>query len=199
MSTSLTKEYWDTQYLQPKTGWDIGYPSPPLAQYFDQLTDKNIRILIPGAGMGWEVEYLYKQGFVHVFLLDFSKKITGKFMDRCPYFPRNQVICSDFFGHTGSYDLIVEQTFFSSLPRDLRLNYVNQLHDLLKPGGKVVGLLFNHEFTFDAPPFGGSEEEYRQLFEAKFQISKMVIAHNSIKPRQNRELFFILEKPKDTN
>ena len=197
MSPSLTKEYWDAQNLQPKTGWDIGYPSPPLTQYFDQLTGKSMRILIPGAGMGWEVEYLYKQGFVNVFLLDFSKEITRKFMERCPDFPRNQVICSDFFSHTDSYDLIVEQTFFSSLPRDLRPNYVNQLHNLLTPGGKVVGLLFNHEFTFDAPPFGGTEEEYCQLFKAKFHLLQMDIAYNSIKPRQKRELFFILEKSKD--
>jgi len=159
----LSKDYWDTQYLQTKTGWNIGYASPPLTAYFDQLSSKNLRILIPGAGQGWEVEYLYKNGFSKDYMLDFSEESIRLFKKRCPEFPDDQIICGDFFSHNGQYDLIVEQTFLSSLDPKLRPIYVEKLHELLLPCGKIVGLVFNHEFGFEGPPFGGTEEEYHRL------------------------------------
>ena len=58
MSTGDQKEYWINRYKEERTGWDIGYPSTPLKEYIDQLQDKNLRILIPGAGNGYEAEYL---------------------------------------------------------------------------------------------------------------------------------------------
>ena len=48
---SSDKEYWTQRYKDDLTGWDIGAVSTPLKTYFDQLTDKNMRILIPGAGL----------------------------------------------------------------------------------------------------------------------------------------------------
>jgi thiopurine S-methyltransferase len=68
------------------------------------------------------------------------------------------------------------------------------MYQLLKSGGKLIGLLFNHEFRFEGPPFGGTQDEYKVLFEPFFKIKKMEIAHNSIKPRAGRELFIILQK-----
>ena len=185
-------EYWDKFFREGKTGWDIGYVSTPLKEYFDQLQDKSIRILVPGAGNGWEVEYLYKNGFVNTFMLDFSREAINAFRNRFPDFPESQIIYEEFFEHEGSYDLIVEQTFFSSLPRVQRAAYVKQCQALLNHGGKWVGLLFNHEFPFDYPPFGGSPEAYKTLFEHHFSFQHFAIAHNSIKPRKDRELFVLL-------
>jgi len=187
-------EYWDVSYQTGKTGWDIGYVSTPLKEYFDQLTNKSLKILIPGAGNGWEVEYLYKEGFENTFMLDFSEKAIGSFKSRYPDFPQHQIIHQDFFKHTGRYDLIVEQTFFSSLPRELRTAYAKKIFDLLKPGGKMVGLLFNHEFPFNNPPFGGSAGEYSNLFKPLFEFVHFETANNSIKPRKGREQFLLLKK-----
>ncbi|MFS4468005.1 hypothetical protein [Maribacter sp. 2210JD10-5] len=44
------ENYWTKRYHEEETGWDIGYPSTPLKAYIDQLEDKMISILIPGAG-----------------------------------------------------------------------------------------------------------------------------------------------------
>ena len=52
----LGKEYWEKRWKQDETGWDIGYPSTPISSYFDQITNKDARILIPGCGNGWEGE-----------------------------------------------------------------------------------------------------------------------------------------------
>ena len=187
-------KYWDEQYVNHKTAWDIGYASPPIVDYFNQIVDKELRILVPGAGNAWEVEYLWKHGFPNVYLLDYSQEAIKEFQERVPDFPHTHIIIEDFFQHQGTYDFIVEQTFFSSLLPSQRKDYATKIWDLLKLKGKLIGLLFNHHFSFDAPPFGGTIEEYEELFQFGFVFNKMEIAFNSIKPRKNRELFILLEK-----
>ena len=187
-------EYWDAHYLDRKPGWDMGSVSPPIREYIDQLQDKKLKILVPGAGRGWEVKYLFEQGFENTFLLDFSEKAIGQFRLLCPNFADSNIIHEDFFSHYGQYDLIIEQTFFSSLLPDQRTNYVQKMHELLKSGGKLCGLLFNHKFENSAPPFGDTEDVYEKLFFKYFQFTHFETAYNSIKPRAGREIFLLLKK-----
>jgi len=187
-------KYWERQYQNEKVGWDIGYISTPLKAYFDQLQNKELKILVPGAGNAYEVEYLYMKGFRQVYLLDFARLPVHNFQERLPDFPYKNLIVQDFWEHKEQYDLIVEQTFFSSLPRRLRNAYALKMHELLNRNGKLAGLLFNHEFGFDKPPLGGSEEEYIRLFKPFFRFIHFKTAYNSIKPRTGREIFILLEK-----
>ncbi len=46
--------------------------STPLKEYFDQLTNKEIRILILGGGNSYEAEYHHKLGFKNVFVIDYT-------------------------------------------------------------------------------------------------------------------------------
>lgn len=188
------KTYWEKRYEEHNTGWDIGYPSPPLTAYIDQLEDKELKILIPGAGYGHETYYLYQQGFKNVKILDFSTKALKILEQTYPEIPQEWLVQSDFFKHQGSYDLILEQTFFCALDPALRENYVSKMYDLLKKGGILAGLLFNFEKTEKGPPYGGNYQEYKQLFEPFFKVHKLESCYNSIKPRQGNELFFIFEK-----
>ncbi len=186
--------FWKKQYKDNKTGWDIGYISTPIKEYIDQLEDKDIKILVPGAGNAYEVEYLHQQGFYQVYLLDYVQDPIDAFLKNTPDFPKEHIINTDFFLHKGQYDLIIEQTFFSSLNPNKRQDYINQMHHLLSPKGKLVGLLFQIEFNNNFPPFGGNKEVYYSLFNEKFEIKKLETAYNSIKPRANNELFIIFEK-----
>ncbi len=190
----LDKHYWENKYHIGETGWDIGYASPPLKEYFDGLKDTSIKILIPGSGNGYEAEYLYKKGFKNVYVLDIAEKALESFKRREPGFPEENLICEDYFNHKGKYDLIAEQTFFCAIDRKMRLEYAKKSADLLNPGGKLVGLLFNHEFGNESPPYGGTREEYIKYFEQYFYIKVMELCYNSIKPRAGRELFMILVK-----
>ncbi len=190
----LDKQFWENNYQTNQTGWDVGYAATPIKEYIDQLNNKNIKILVPGAGNAYEVEYLYNSGFINTYLLDFAPSPIKNFKKRNPFFPDNQIIYEDFFKHKREYNLIIEHTFFTSLLPHLRPSYVEQIHRLLKPNGKLVGLLFNHDFKKDYPPFGGSKEEYIQLFNPLFNIVKIETAFNSIKPRAGKELFFLFSK-----
>ena len=63
MIDTFNENYWTERYANNQTGWDFGYVSAPLKEYFDQLTDRSLRILIPGAGNAYEAEYLWSLGF----------------------------------------------------------------------------------------------------------------------------------------
>ncbi len=190
----LNESFWDSKYKEQKTGWDIGSISKPIKKYIDQLKNKNLKILIPGAGNGHEVEYLFNLGFKNVFVLDISKYPLENLKYRIPNFPDSHLINNDFFKHNGRYDLIIEQTFFCALNPKLRNKYVKKMNNLLNENGKIVGLFFNSEFTEEGPPFGGNNDEYLKLFNPLFNIRILENCYNSIKPRKNNELFFIFEK-----
>ena len=68
------------------------------------------------------------------------------------------------------------------------------MNELLKQNGKLIGLLFNIPLNDQKPPFGGNIEEYKKTFEPTLKFQKLEIAKNSIKPRENNELFFICTK-----
>lgn len=190
----LDKDYWNNRYINNETGWDIGYVSTPLKIYFDQLKDKNQKILIPGCGNAYEAEYLFKQGFKNVFIVDIAPESVKAFKKRVSEFPESQIILADFFELNQTWDLIIEQTFFCALNPAMREKYVQKMHELLAPNGKLVGLLFNCELNTEHPPFGGFKEEYEKLFSSYFIIKTMETCYNSIEPRKERELFIILEK-----
>ncbi len=192
---SLNKAFWEKKYKSKTLGWDIGYISSPLKAYIDQLTDKTIKILIPGAGNGYEVAYLIAQGFHNIVVIDIAQIPIYQLKKQFPTFPKERFIEGDFFDVTlGEFDLILEQTFFCALDPNLRTDYVEKMAQLLKPGGRLVGLLFIFPLTKEGPPFGGSIDEYRRLFEPYFKIKCLDLAYNSIKPRAGKELFFIFEK-----
>lgn len=194
MENKFDKKYWDTKYEAQKTGWDIGYISTPIKTYIDQLTTKDLKILIPGAGNSYEAEYLYENGFNNVDVIDIAQQPLVNLKKRFPNFPQENLIHDNFFNHQNSYDLILEQTFFCALDPSLRKDYVDKMYNLLNVGGKIVGLLFDFELTSEGSPFGGSIIEYIQLFYAKFEVRILERCYNSIKPRNGRELFFIFEK-----
>lgn len=185
-----TQSYWENRYKNGQTGWDMQKVSPPLKTYVDQLNDKTLKILIPGAGNAHEAEYLYQKGFKNSFVADIAKTPLKNLKTRIPEFPQDQLLHTDFFDIEDTFDLIIEQTFFCALPPQLRPKYAKKMHELLKPNAKLVGLLFNFPLTDDGPPFGGSMAEYKNYFKELFDLEILEPCYNSYPKRQGNELFF---------
>ena len=194
MMMKLNKEYWEERYQKGEDQWNVGDISIPIKEYIDQITYINIKILIPGAGNGYELEYLIEKDFKNSYVVDYAPTPLENIKKRIPNLNESQIINADFFELEGQYDLIIEQTFFCALNPDLRHAYVQKMKALLNPKGKIVGLLFQFPLTSAGPPFGGSIEEYVSLFQNDFNIVTIETAHNSIAPRANKELFVIFEK-----
>ncbi|MEM5564994.1 methyltransferase domain-containing protein [Psychroserpens sp. AS72] len=190
---TLDETYWDDRYKNNDDRWDLGEVSPPIKAYIDQLTDRSLRILIPGCGNSYEAEYLLNNGFKNVYVVDLSETALKNIKSRVPQFPDSQLIHANFFKLDMTFDIILEQTFFCALNPSLRPDYVTKMHELLVPNGKLVGLLFKLPIEKEGPPFGGNKKEYLNLFKSDFDIQIMEDCYNSIESRIDKELFLKLK------
>lgn len=120
---SLTKDFWNNRYIESKIGWDVGVITTPLKEYFDQLNDKTIKILIPGSGNSYEAEYLFENNFLNTYVLDYSEHALNNFRKRVPDFSESKLLNNDFFDVQGKFDLIIEQTFFCAIDKSRRSEY----------------------------------------------------------------------------
>lgn len=193
MENKLDSNYWNSRYINENTGWDLSSVSRPIKEYLLQINNFDLEILIPGAGNAYEAKYAFELGFKNTHILDFAELPIKNFKSENPKFKENNIHLEDFFLHEGQYDLIIEQTFFCAIDPDFRKDYAHKMYNLLKPNGKLVGVLFDCEFE-SGPPFSGNKEEYVNIFSPLFTLNIMQTCYNSIKPRDGKELFIILTK-----
>lgn len=190
----LNEQFWTNRYNEGKMGWDMGRVSPPLSAYIDQLEDTSLEVLIPGAGNAYEAEYFMDKGFTSVYVNDISAAAIESFKKRVSKFPEEYLLHADFFDLDMKFDLVIEQTFFCALHPSLRKQYVEKMVELIRPGGRLVGLLFDAPMNTEHPPYGGYREEYEQYFRPAFNFLTFDACHNSHPARQGSELFMILER-----
>ena len=189
---TLDESYWTNRYHTNSTGWDIG-SAGPLAHILEKLENKKSKILIPGAGNGYEAEYALSVELENIHILDFSAPPLENLKKRVPQLKPENIHHVDFFEHNGEYDVILEQTFFCALNPELREQYISKMHSLLKPKGILTGVMFDHALD-TGPPFGGSIESYKKLFSPKFDIELMERCEFSIPPRAGKELYVKFRK-----
>ena len=195
---NLSEKFWTNKYETNKIGWDLGEVSPPLKAYFDQLKNKELKILIPGGGNSYEAEYLFNNGFKNVYVVDIAKQPLQNIKLRVPDFPETQLIHANFFELNQEFDLIIEQTFFCAINPELRPKYAEKIHFILKPKGKLVGVLFDAVLNEDHPPFGGNTKEYLKYFQPYFKNIQMEPCYNSFHNREDMELFVKIDSIKIT-
>lgn len=201
-SVKLDPAYWDERYRIGSTGWDLGEANSGLVDAVAQRLTSSSRVLIPGAGRAYEARALWTRGHREVFVLDWSATaieevraatsaeqvgLTQQQLDA-------RLLVGDFFTHRGRYDVLVEQTFFCAIAPARRGEYVRQAAELLKPGGRWIGLLFDRHFPNAGPPFGGSLAEYRGLFGEAFEIETLAPSQISVPPRRGSEAFGVMRK-----
>lgn len=192
----LNQAYWDERHRDGDTPWNLKMASPAITKYIDQIENKSLRILIPGAGHAHEVQYLIDHQFTDITVCDISTVAMDKIKRDLAFTNGVKYITGDFFELVGTYDLILEQTFFCALDPQFRIQYVDKMYDLLAEGGTLAGILFASLFSFPGPPFGGTKDEYKSLFGKKLYIRSIEMCYNSVLPRQGNELFIICKKSK---
>lgn len=195
MTNLLDQTFWDQRWKNGQTGWDLSEASPAILAYIDQQQPPfDTHILIPGCGNAWEAKALVERGYQHITLCDISPTLCASLAEQFSSTPEIRIICGDFFDLIGPFDLVIEQTFFCALTPGLRSAYVNQMANIIRPGGFLAGLWFSVEFPFDGPPFGGNPADYLKLLEPYFTIREAGPCMNSVKPRQGNEWFIVAER-----
>lgn len=205
----LDKNYWQARYENGDIGWDTGAITTPIKAFIDHLIQskapKMLKILIPGAGSGYEAAYLWQHGFHQVYVCDWAENAMERLKNLAPDFPQSHLLIGDFFQLNDKFDVIIEQTFFCAINPAERPHYAKKVAKLLNCPpevqathqewtGLLAGVLFSKEFPFQGPPFGGSREEYLQYFDPLFDIVTIEECYNSIKPRVNAELWINFRK-----
>ncbi len=201
VTADLLEDFWSQRYKAGQTGWDLGAVSPPLKHIIDawkKESRESLRILLPGCGNAYEASYLLEQGFTDITVVDIAQPALTSLKERLSessgQLDRIQLIHGDFFSLHGTFNLILEQTFFCALDPSLRLDYARKMHDLLEPAGELAGVFFDAPMYDHRPPFGGSATEYRELLEPYFEFLIWEGCKVSHPARQGSELLFRLQK-----
>jgi SAM-dependent methyltransferase len=194
----LEAQFWEERYQSGQTGWDIGEPAPPLVDFLNSPeAPKPGKILVPGCGHGHEALYLAEQGF-EVVGLDFApsaiefcrRQARERGLESRTRFEQHDLfkLPADF---KGAFDFAAEHTFFCAIDPALRPQYVQVIHDILKPGGKLLAVFWAHNRP-GGPPYGTSAGEIYRLFSPLFEIEQLQPAKRGHPRRAGEELWGVL-------
>jgi SAM-dependent methyltransferase len=170
-----TQDFWKERFATGSTPWNRGAPNPQLIHWIgDGAFAPGQSVIVPGCGHGWEVAALAKAG-MHVTGIDFARNALA--------------ICQQILAHEGAtahlvdadilhwqpdapVDAIFEQTCLCALYPDFWQRYAAQLHQWIRPGGKLLALFLQalrpeaaHGFI-DGPPYHCDINAMRALFPA---------------------------------
>ena len=185
-------EFWSSLYRTGDTRFDQGRIAPPISRMARDGEIPRGRVLVPGGGRGHDALALAQLGFA-VTLVDIAPEAceAAAAAARALGVPL-EVRCEDALVETlasrrGTFDAIVEHTFFCAIDPSRRPEYVEACAELLRPGGVLAGLFFLLGRP-GGPPFDVTEPEIRGLFGARFDVERLRPAADSFPDRLGREL-----------
>ena len=196
---SSMPEYWENFYQSGDMGWDLGKPTPIFDDWIQCQTD-SLSICILGAGNGWDAINFAEKGH-NVTAVDFAESAINNMQTSAQKKGiQINLIHSDIFdlgklfSHT--FDIVLEYTCFCAINPTRRFDYVKMINKILKPNGKLVGILFpiDGDSNDDSPPFAVDLDLTISLFSKYFILDTKEIPTLSIKGRNHREVFIIFKK-----
>jgi len=191
--------FWDDKYLNNQAGWDMRTTTPVFEDLLhEQRFLKPGRILITGCGKGYDAILAAKMGY-DVYAVDFSveaikfaKGLADKENVRVNFIQEDifklDLIYKDYFDYV--YDYV---TYCAVLP-ERRKEFVEITAGFLKPGGKLIALLFPVEERKGGPPYAVDVKEFYELISPHLDLKFSSRRIKSIKPRMGREVLQIYLK-----
>jgi SAM-dependent methyltransferase len=162
--------FWDQRFEAKFTPWDRGGVPHNLAAWLSESGTAARKTLIPGCGVGHEVNAFADAGWP-VLAIDFSTAAVAAAAERLG--PRSALVQkADFFDPRWideGFGLIYECAFLCALPPDRRVDWAAQVSNILTPGGLLVGYFF-FATTPKGPPFGITEQELAALLGPNFAL-----------------------------
>lgn len=189
---------WEARYAENDMPWDKGEAAPPLAEY---LEHNNIsgHVLVPGCGRGHDVRLLAQQG-AETTGLDLSPSAIRK----ATYYDNPSTAhfeVGDLFAlpskWNSHFDFVFEHTCFCAIDPSMRPDYVQAVHQALKPGGHLLAIFYviiddpdpNH------PPYPVSIEAIDSFFHSHFETQRAWTPQKAYPSRQGgKEQMRLLRK-----
>lgn len=182
-------DYWSERYVNGETGWDLGGPCPVFAELLDSgRAPPKGRVAFPGCGRGHDVALFRRHGYDAVGF-DFAFESKDPPVERLDVFELGA-------RYPEAFDAIVDYTCYCAIDPARRAEYAASLHAALRPGGRLIGLMFPiREQDGEGPPFGVEEREIEPVFGAGLELLHLETPKSSVKPRLGRERLAIFQKP----
>ncbi len=177
--------YWNQRYVEGTTRWDLPAPPPALLRAI-AATPPRLRVLVPGAGRGLDAITWAEAGH-EVVAIDFAPLAVASARENAA--ARGvavEVLEADIFqlpeALAGTFNRVWEQTCFCAIPVERRADYVRAMAAVLKPGGKLLALLWNHG-NEGGPPFDVKREDVEALFPPEFVVERVEAVPDSLAGR----------------
>ena len=156
------------------------------------------KILISGCGKGYDAVLAAKKGY-DVYAVDFAQeaiKLTRRMAEQENV--KLNLIHEDVFNlerlYKNYFEYVYDYVTYCSVIPERRKEYAEKISALLKPGGKLIALLFPVEEREGGPPFAVNVSEFYDLFSDHLTLRFSSKKINSIKPRKGREVLQIYIK-----
>ena len=193
-----TAEFWEACYETEMDNWDLGGPTPVFERIASEIPKG--RICVIGCGRGYDAVTFAKAGF-EVTAIDFSQTaVLASRENARKKEVEMTVLREDFFDLPdelhGQFDYIMEYTCFCAISPERRFEYDRVIWQLLKPGGKLLGLFFplDKDVEEGGPPWGVNISELHKLFSLHWDLESEEMPKESIEPRADREVLMIWKK-----
>lgn len=195
-------EWWDGLYRAQTIPWDIGACAPPLQSFIQsRYAPPPGRMLVPGCGRGHDCLLFASNGF-EVTGLDFAPSAIQATHDQFQQAgflgTKGFLLLRDIFDiheYDGYFDYVLEHTCFCAIHPSRRRTYALTVRDLLRPGGKLIGLWWILERSGSTgPPWSLSKDDLFSLFGELFDLELAFQPTDSVQQRAGQELFTVMRK-----
>jgi len=195
---------WNQAYLDANTPWDKGMPSPVLVELLGDIP-VNAKLVVPGCGTGNDIVALLDANPASVIGIDIAPEAIALLRKRFEGNPVVHPVLGDFVQHAAEHpasaDVVIEHTCFCAIPVAHRSAYATACLNILRPGGKVIGVFYwmprdTDDITI-GPPFQTSEAELQGLFGPDFDLD-ISAATVGFPERLGREFRVVMTRRPDT-
>ncbi len=204
MESTESASFWNDKYLNNETTWDMKTPTPVFENLLDEQQFVNPgKILIAGSGKGYDAVLAAQKGY-DVYAVDFSVEAI-KFSKELAEKENVKVnfLHDDIFNldtiYKNYFDYVYDYVTYCSILPERRKDYAEKISGIIKPGGKLIALLFPIEDRKGGPPYAVDIQEFYDLFSKHLQLKFSSREIKTIKPRRGREILQIYLKKENSN
>lgn len=170
-------QFWESCYQQGRIPWDYGNITPPLKSFLESPYKMPLgKIGVLGCGTGYDACYLAQWGY-EVTGIDYAPSAVNathqKFIQAGVAGKNGYLLQRDFFElheYKGYFDCLYEHTTFCSIHPANRNRYKFAVRDLLKPGGKLLGIWYVGDRQSTGLPYSITKSELFDLFDGSFSF-----------------------------
>lgn len=174
----LDVSFWENRYEMENTPWDLAGPSPHFAALLGRNPDflKQGSMAVLGSGRGHDAALFGKAGFkvtgfdYALGAIQSASSLYGQWVQ----FRKADIftLADPALPDASQFDYVLEHTCFCAILPERRIDYARTASNLLKPGGYLIGVFWEHGDK-DGPPFSATPDELQQVFGENFEFISM--------------------------